>query len=49
MTGATMNMYRGLHVAADILFVLHVLRVDDVFLDVGANVGTYSILASCVA
>ncbi len=49
MTGATMNVYCGLHEAADMAFVLHVLRPGDVFLDVGANVGSYSILASGVA
>jgi FkbM family methyltransferase len=49
MTGATMNVYCGLHEAADMAFVLHVLRPGDLFLDVGANVGSYSILASGVA
>jgi len=49
MTGATMNIYCGLHEAADMAFVLHVLSPGDVFLDVGANVGTYTILASGVA
>jgi FkbM family methyltransferase len=49
MTGATMNFYCGHHEAADMTFVLHVLRPGDVFLDVGAIVGTYIILASGVA
>jgi FkbM family methyltransferase len=49
MTGATMNVYCGLHEAADMAFVLHLLRPGDAFLDVGANVGTYTILASGVA
>jgi len=49
MTGATMNVYCGLHEAADMAFVLHLLRPDDRFLDIGANVGTYTILASGVA
>lgn len=48
MTGATMNVYCGLHEAADMAFVLHLLRPDDRFLDIGANVGTYTILASGV-
>jgi FkbM family methyltransferase len=48
-TGATMNVYCGLHEAADMAFVLHLLRLDDRFLDIGANVGTYTILASGVA
>jgi FkbM family methyltransferase len=46
MTGATMNIYCGLHEAADMGFVLHFLRPNDTFLDVGANVGSYTILAS---
>jgi FkbM family methyltransferase len=49
MTGATMNVYCGLHEAADMAFVLHLLRPADRFLDIGANVGTYTILASGVA
>lgn len=49
MTGATMNFYCGLHEATDMAFVLHVLRPGDAFLDVGANVGTYTVLASGVA
>ena len=48
MTGATGNIYCGLHEFADMGFVLHVLRPDDVFLDVGANVGSYTVLASAV-
>lgn len=46
MTGATGNVYCGLHEFEDMGFVLHVLRKDDVFLDVGANIGSYSILAA---
>jgi hypothetical protein len=49
MTGATMNFYCGLHEAANTDFVLHALRPGDVFLDVGANVDTHTILASGVA
>ncbi len=49
MTGATMNFYCGLHEAVDMALVLHALQPGDVFLDVGANVGTYTILASAVA
>jgi FkbM family methyltransferase len=48
MTGATMNVYCGLHEASDMGFLLHFLRPSDSFLDVGANVGTYTILASGV-
>lgn len=49
MTGATMNLFSGLHEAADMAFVLHMLRPADDFLDLGANDGTYTILASGVA
>jgi FkbM family methyltransferase len=48
MTGATGNVYCGLHEFVDMAFVLHVLKSNDVFLDVGANVGTYTVLASGV-
>ena len=46
MTGATGNIYCGLHEFADMGFVLHALQPGDLFLDVGANVGSYTILAS---
>lgn len=46
MTGATGNWYCGLHEEADMGFVLHVLRPDDLFVDIGANVGSYTVLAS---
>src|SRR5687767_14634677 len=46
MTGATGNIYVGLHEFEDMGFLLHYLRKVDLFLDVGANVGTYTILAS---
>ena len=46
MTGATGNLYFGLHEFADMAFLLHLLREDDWFFDVGANVGTYSLLAA---
>jgi len=48
MTGATGNIYVGLHEFADMMFVLHFLRRGDLFLDIGANVGTYAVLASGV-
>lgn len=48
MTGATGNIYVGLHEYDDMAFVLHVLRAGDLFVDVGANIGTYTILASKV-
>jgi FkbM family methyltransferase len=46
MTGATGNLYCGLHEFEDMLFLLHFLRKNDLFLDVGANIGSYTILAS---
>jgi FkbM family methyltransferase len=48
MTGATGNIYAGLHEFADMAFTLHFLRPDDLFLDVGANVGSYTLIASGV-
>lgn len=46
MTGATGNYYCGLHEPEEMAFVAHFLRAGDVFLDVGANVGSYTLLAS---
>jgi FkbM family methyltransferase len=46
MTGATGNIYTGLHEFSDMAFTLHFLRPLDGFVDVGANVGTYTVLAS---
>ncbi|TMC68336.1 MAG: FkbM family methyltransferase, partial [Chloroflexi bacterium] len=45
MTGATGNWYCGLHEVREMAFVLHLLRAKDHFLDVGANVGSYTVLA----
>jgi FkbM family methyltransferase len=45
MTGATGNIYTGLHEFNDMSFVLHLLRPAEVFVDVGANVGAYTVLA----
>jgi FkbM family methyltransferase len=49
MTGATGNMYAGLHEFEDQSFVLHALRPSSGFIDIGANVGMYTILAGGVA
>lgn len=46
MTGATGNIYCGLHEYESMAFVLHFLRPKDIFFDIGANVGTYSVLAA---
>lgn len=48
MTGATGNIYAGLHEFADMMLPLHFLRAGDLFFDVGANVGTYTVLAAGV-
>jgi len=48
MTGATGNIYCGLHEFEDMAFVLHFLRLGDLFVDVGANIGSYTILASAL-
>lgn len=49
MKGATGNIYNGLHDYEEMSFVLHLLRPDDMFVDVGANVGTYTVLAAKAA
>src|SRR5262249_44707905 len=36
----------GLHEFADMAFILHALRPADLFLDVGANIGSYTVLAA---
>lgn len=48
MAGATGNIYAGLHEFTDMMTFLHFLRDDDLFLDIGANVGSYTVLASGV-
>jgi len=47
-TGVTGNIYAGLHEYEDMAFLLHFLRHGDVFADVGANHGSYTVLASGV-
>lgn len=46
MTGATGNLYAGLHDFQEMAFLLHLLRPADLFVDAGANVGTYTVLAA---
>lgn len=48
MSGATGNIYAGLMEFHDMSFLLHFLTKDDKFLDIGANVGVYTVLASSV-
>lgn len=47
-TGLTGNIYTGLFEFVDMAFLLHFLRGEDLFVDVGANMGSYTILA-CAA
>ncbi|MER8867806.1 FkbM family methyltransferase [Mesorhizobium sp. M0751] len=46
MTGATGNIYNGLLEWEEMSFVLHFLRADELFVDVGANVGAYTVMAA---
>ncbi|HEY8154701.1 MAG TPA: FkbM family methyltransferase [Myxococcota bacterium] len=46
MTGATGNIYVGIHDFEEMGFLLHFLRSGDLFADVGANVGAYTVLAA---
>ena len=46
MSGATGNIYFGLNDFEEMCLLLHFLRKEDVFFDLGANVGVYSVLAS---
>jgi FkbM family methyltransferase len=46
--GLTGNLYCGLHELQEMSFVLHVVTSEDLFVDAGANVGSYTVLA-CAA
>ncbi len=46
MSGATGNIYCGLHEFEDMAFTLHLLRSGDLLADVGANVGSFTVLAA---
>lgn len=46
LVGATGNLYCGLLEFEDMAFVLHFLREDDLFIDIGANVGSYTVLGA---
>ncbi len=46
MSGATSNLYCGLHEFNDMGFLLHFLRADDLFADIGANIGSYTVLSA---
>lgn len=47
-TGLSGNLYCGLHEFSEMAYVLHVVGADDLFVDVGANAGSYTVLA-CAA
>ncbi len=49
MSSAELQIYTGLYDTSEMLFIMHYLREDDTFVDVGANIGAYTILASGVA
>ena len=45
MTG---NLYSGLLEFEEMMFVIHYLRTEDIFFDIGANVGIYTLLAAYI-
>lgn len=47
-TGLTQNIYCGLHEYSEMAYVLHVAGPEDFFVDIGANVGSYTLLACAV-
>jgi FkbM family methyltransferase len=46
LTAVTGNLYCGLLEYRDMAFLLHCLRAEDLFIDIGANVGAYTVLAA---
>lgn len=48
-SGLTGNIYCGLMEFEEMMFILHILQENDLFVDVGANAGVYSLLASGLA
>ena len=47
-TGLTGNLYLGLHEFDDMGFLLHYLSDQDFFIDIGSNVGSYTLLSGVV-
>jgi FkbM family methyltransferase len=48
-TGLANNFYLGMHEFEDMAFAIHGLRQGELFLDIGANLGSYSLLVSGLA
>ena len=48
MVGETCNHYFGLREFKEIGFLLHFLRQDELFIDIGTNVGSCTVLAAAV-
>jgi FkbM family methyltransferase len=48
MSSADLQIFTGLYDYHEMLFLLHALKEDDLFVDVGANIGVYTLLASKV-
>lgn len=48
MSSAELQIFTGLYDYHEMFFLLHYLSPDDLFVDVGANVGVYTVLASAV-
>ena len=46
LRGISGNYYCGLHEFSDMAFMMHYLRPGDLFVDVGANAGSYTVLAA---
>lgn len=49
MSSAELQIYTTLYDTNEMLFVMHFLRPEDTFVDVGANIGVYTVLASGIA
>lgn len=47
-TGLTQNIYCGIQDFQDMAFFLHASRVEDYFLDIGANAGSYTLIVCSV-
>lgn len=48
-TGMTINYYCGMSEPNEMLFMLHFLQAGDIFFDIGANAGSYSLLAAGIS